>query len=315
MKPLHIIPLAFAGLLCLAQWSPAAPQARTLHAAAVADAPVIDGDLSDDAWYRAGVTGDFVIQDTGQPASQPTVVRALSDLDHLYLAFHCTEPQPDQMQASAVSDNIWGDDCIELNFDPAGGIAQIYQIRVNSIGTKEFLLRGSGRLDPGAIQAAARGGSDHYAIELAVPFSAVGITRSPQVGMRWRVNFERLRTVGGEEGDSWADTGGDWANPEAYGQLVIPGGPLAVEAVGHGSLSVGRRSGAFMTVANHSPAPRGLGFALGDVDAAQLSWDENILLARRTAARVGMDFPVNRSGMRTYRWTLRDAASGALLYS
>jgi len=309
--------LAGAVLLCARGWASPAWHTKVIRAPAVAAPPAIDGDLSDPVWQGAGRAGGFTIADTGEPASEPTLVYALSDLDHLYLAFRCSEPNPGDLRAQAARDNsaVWGDDCIEFNFDPAGGMSQICQLKLNSIGTKEFLLRDYGHLDASAIRAAARLGAREYAIEVALPFWALGIARAPQVGMIWRVNFERLRTVANDEGDTWMPFGNDWANPDLYGELIIPGGPLVVEALGHQPLSVGRPSGAFLQARNRSRAARELQLTVADLAMRRNPSSREVALAGRQTARVPVELPVTRSGERTYRFSLSDRSNGALLYS
>jgi hypothetical protein len=314
-----VVVTAAVAFLCASSCASPARGTKTLRATPVAAPPVIDGDLSDPAWQTAGVSGNFVREETGEPASQPTLVYALSDRDHLYLAFRCTEPKPDNLRASAKRDNssVWGDDCVEFNFDPSGGIGQIYTLKVNSIGTKEFELRGRGHVNPAAVRTAARVGRAQYTVEVALPFSALHITRSREVGMRWRINFERLRTVeGDEEDDDWQYTAGDWANPEVYGQLAIPGGPVVVEAVGHRPLSAGRPSGAFALLANRSGLARDVSVSLTEVTGGkERRWQHPVRLAGAQSRRVPLDFVALSSGVRTYRWVVRDRRSDALLYS
>jgi len=319
MRSSYIIAAATAAFVCVTAWTSPAREKKTLRATPVAVPPVIDGDLSDPAWRTAGVTGDFVLEDTGNPASQQTQVYALSDRDRLYLAFRCAEPKTDRIRATAKRDNssVWGDDCIEFNFDPAGGIGQIYTLKVNSIGTKELELRERGYVNPSAIRTAARVGRGEYAIEVALPFSAFRITRAPGAEMRWRINFERLRTVEGtNEDDDWQYTAGDWANPEVYGQLTIPGGPVAIEAVGHPPLSAGRPSGAFAQLVNRSGAARELSVSLTELTGGkERRWQQKVRLAGGQRKRVPLTFAATSSGPRTYGWAVRDRRSGALLYS
>ena len=53
-----------------------------------AEAPVIDGDLSDAVWAKAQVIDEFyqIEPDTGQPGSERTELRFLYDADNLYIA-------------------------------------------------------------------------------------------------------------------------------------------------------------------------------------------------------------------------------------
>jgi len=304
------------GCGCACAWG--AEEKKSLRATAVSSAPVIDGDLSDSVWRSAGVSGGFRNEDTGAAPSQPTLVYALSDADHLYLGFRCAEPNPEKMHAGATTDNasVWEDDCLEMNFDPTGGSEQIYQLLVNSIGTKEFRLRGASHLEVKDIRAAGRVTADQWTLEIALPFAAVGISRSPQVEMHWRVNFERLRTVEGKDEDlDWQYTAGDWANPNVYGQVVIPGAPLTLEGFGHPPLAAGLPSGGFASLSNHSSEPLDLEVAVTDVTVGAQLASDRVTLSPRQTARVPVDFSFRTGGERRYRWLVRDLATGALLYS
>jgi hypothetical protein len=59
------------------------------------EAPVIDGDLSDAVWAKAAVLDDFrqVEPDTGQPASERTVLRILYDENNLYFGVYLPHPR------------------------------------------------------------------------------------------------------------------------------------------------------------------------------------------------------------------------------
>src|SRR6266850_749041 len=63
------------------------------------EAPIIDGDLSDPVWARAGVLDDFaqVEPDTGRPASERTVLRILYDENNIYFSVYCYDDEPDKI--------------------------------------------------------------------------------------------------------------------------------------------------------------------------------------------------------------------------
>ncbi len=317
MRRLLCLILALLGLVAAVEPALCSTERRVIRATAVASPPVVDGDLSDPVWRQAGVSGGFRNDANGAPATQPSLVYALSDADHLYLAFRCAEPEPGQLKANIGLSNasIWGDDCIEMNFDPAGGMGDIYQFTVNSIGTVELDTREYGHQSLQGVRAAARVGEREWTAELVLPFAAVGIDRSPGVEMHWRVNFERLRTAGGEEDDYWQDTTGEWANPDNYGTLIIPGRPLVVEGVGHALLKAGFRSGAFARLSNRSATPRDLKIEVTDMTGGRELASAEVTLRARQGARLDLDFPVEMGGERLHRWVIRDQATGATLYS
>ncbi len=310
--------LATAALALLCACAPALSFAaqRTLRATPVSSPPVIDGDLSEGAWRQAGVTSGLTNEADGKAARNQTVVYVLSDVEHLYLAFRCAEPEPSLIKAKVDVDNanIWGDDCAEMNFDPTGGMQDIYQFTVNSIGTKELELRGYGHQDLTGVQAAARAGKREWTAELALPFAGVGIKRSPEVEMHWRVNFERLRTIGGEEDDYWQHVQGDWADPAGYGTLVIPGGSLVLEALGLSPLRDGVLGQGSVSLWNRSAVQRQVEVVAEDLTFGTALFRRSASLRPRGKGSVRAAFPVSIGGERELRWTLRDGRTGTRLY-
>ncbi len=324
VKPCALCLVAYAMLAACcgaaADVTPVGVERKTLVATAVDAPPVIDGDLSEAVWRLAEPSGGFVVEDSGRRASQPTELRALSDADNLYLGVVCKEPKPELMRAKVTEDNddIWGDDLIEFNFDPTGMNKAIYQIRVNTLGTKELRVPGVKETKVSALRAAAKIGEDEWRFELAVPFASLGISRRPEVQMRWRINFERLRTVGGDEDDDWQYTAGDWANPEVYGHLVIPGTQVELTEVG--------------AFAKPTPLPGNeTHFLLTDLSASAHDYLVTLFdvtagkqrLAQGSAAvpggrkcRADLSFALTgAAGTRTLLWQVCEAATGNVLYT
>jgi hypothetical protein len=302
-----------------ADLTPVGVERKTLVAATAETPPVIDGDLSDAVWQLAQPSGGFVVESNGRPAAQPTEIRALSDAETLYLAVVCREPLPERLRASVKEDNkdIWGDDCIEFNLDPTGASKGIYQIRVNSAGAKEMTIPGVEASNFHMLRAAAQVGAGEWRFELAVPFRSVGISRSPLAQMRWRINFERLRTVGGDEDDDWQYTAGDWANPDNYGYLVIPGSALEVAAVGLKEPALGPGNESWVAITELAGKQGAYACELSDaVEPSAPRAQATLALAPRQTARADLTFGLRQSveGNRL-RWQVTDATTGALLYA
>jgi hypothetical protein len=83
-------------LLVLVSSISAQDQARNARATRVETAPVIDGNLQDDAWKLAVPIADFIQAEPveGQPASERTEVRIVYDDNTLYLAVMCYDSEP-----------------------------------------------------------------------------------------------------------------------------------------------------------------------------------------------------------------------------
>ena len=67
-------------------------EVRTLDSYRVARAPVIDGNLDDDAWKDAAKTGEFRTLGGKGLSKSKTEVMTCWDTDKLYVAYICHEP-------------------------------------------------------------------------------------------------------------------------------------------------------------------------------------------------------------------------------
>ena len=69
-----------------------------------ADAPVIDGDLSDPGWAQAALIDEFRQRtpDPGAPATERTVARLMYDENNLYIGIYAYDSAPDQLVLRAV---------------------------------------------------------------------------------------------------------------------------------------------------------------------------------------------------------------------
>jgi len=65
----------------------------------VSEAPIIDGDLSDPVWAKAGVIDKFTQKapNPGEPGTERTVLRILYDQNNLYFSFYAYDSHPDQI--------------------------------------------------------------------------------------------------------------------------------------------------------------------------------------------------------------------------
>ena len=72
-------------------------EGKVVHAfRIVSDSPVIDGDLTDEAWTVAEITGDFLQRDpdNGRPMTEATRVQIAYDDTFLYIAVICDDGDP-----------------------------------------------------------------------------------------------------------------------------------------------------------------------------------------------------------------------------
>ena len=192
--------------------------ARLYEASMASSAPVIDGDLSDEAWRDALWTESFVdIRGEDWPAPAWTTRAKLTwDDCCLYVAAELEEPHlwATLAERDAI---IYRDHDFEVFIDPDGDGLAYYELEINALGTEFDLFldrpysRG-GRAHIGwdmvGLRTAVRldgtlnNPSDEdvgWTVEMAIPWSALrppdGFEpgTAPAPGDEWRVNFSRVQ--------------------------------------------------------------------------------------------------------------------------
>ena len=160
-------------------------------------APVIDGDLSDAVWAKAGVIDGItqVDPDRGQPASQRAVLRVLYDEDNLYFSVYCYDTVPGGITARtrARDGNLNSGDAIRIFLDPGLSRRNGYAFEVGPSG---------GRIDA-LIQnntdyltewntiwtERTRIVPDGWTVEIAIPFRSLSFDASKP---DWGFDFTRV---------------------------------------------------------------------------------------------------------------------------
>jgi hypothetical protein len=187
-----------------AQW-PAHP---VLHAVRVASAPIIDGDLSDDAWQKAPEFTDFTQHDPddGKPPTMATSIRIVYDDHAIYFGAKVSDPRP-PTALLARRDTFTQSDFLSFNIDPQhdrlSGAAftitpantQIDSILYNDIGE-------DGSWD-GVWDSAVKIVPDGWVAEVRIPFSQLRFPDKPV--HVWGINITR-RTVRNNEVDRIVNT-------------------------------------------------------------------------------------------------------------
>ncbi|HEY3298465.1 MAG TPA: DUF5916 domain-containing protein [Armatimonadota bacterium] len=151
-------------------------QRTSIPAVQVSDSPKIDGDISDSCWQQAPKVEDFCVVPEQTIPGEKTEAWICYDQENIYVAFHCTESQPDQIlsQQKKRGGNMEGDDQVEFDIDCFNNSHQVIWVNVNSIGTQyEHLQTGDASKIEwlGDWTAAAKRTADGYDVEIAIPFS------------------------------------------------------------------------------------------------------------------------------------------------
>lgn len=200
---------------------------------------VVDGKLDDPAWRGTAWTWGFVLLGSGKPARAQTLFATLYDDRNLYVAVECMEPNVKGIivRHRERDSSVWFDDAVEVFVAPGRSRSRYFQFVVNAAGVKfdcegrKFDGISTDHSWNGNWLAAAKVGRDSWTVELAIPFSTLGLEKPRP----WEVlgfNVCRDRQPGGEgkvfEWSSWAPLVKGFHEPENFGLLVLvpPGAAL-----------------------------------------------------------------------------------------
>lgn len=162
-----------------------------------AQAPVIDGDLSDPVWKKATTFDEFYQLEPheGQPASEYTVVKMAYDQDNLYFAIYAHDKDPSAITAKikARDGAIDKDDIIRIYLDPNMTRRNGYIFEINPLGARrEGLLQNNTDVLYNwntLWSAKAKIVSDGWVVEVAIPFRSISYDPSRH---DWGFDFFRL---------------------------------------------------------------------------------------------------------------------------
>lgn len=188
--------------------------------------PVIDGKLDDAVWQATEPLDEF-LPNLGSGRTKSSVAThawVVYDDSHLYVAFHCEEPTPQQMRVIGEKrdDEIWQGDCVEVFISGGEAPKPYWHFIVNPKGVQwdSTSADNSGddpRFDADWQSAVVIGGKA-WVVEIAIPWNAIGGV--PKAGEKRRANLCRQRRVGDTEWSTWsqvvsgfleADNFGTWA--------------------------------------------------------------------------------------------------------
>jgi len=156
------------------------PSIRAVRIAA-AEAPVIDGDLSDEAWAKAAVIDDFRQRSPNpyEPGTERTVVRILYDENNLYFAFYAYDSTPDQIVARNMQRDgqAFTSDSVMIFLDPGQTRRNAYNFEITAAGGRsdQLELNNTEELTEWdtIFDARARIVGDGWVSEFAIPFKSL----------------------------------------------------------------------------------------------------------------------------------------------
>jgi hypothetical protein len=164
-----------------------------------AEAPQIDGDISDAVWSQAQVI-DKLIQMDPVPLSAPTErteIRILYDANELYFAIHVYERNPDRIAITTMERDIpmRSDDVVRVMLDPRQTHREGYFFEINAAGARRDALILGGLAEVVnkwnmLWRSKSRRVPDGWTAEIALPFR--GLSYDP-ASTTWGMEFSRER--------------------------------------------------------------------------------------------------------------------------
>lgn len=165
----------------------------------------IDGDLSD---WKTPFLGPFVIHDSGQKASQNTMVSLSWNDENLYIAYRSTDSKIVGKSQKKDAQIFNTDDLVEIFLDPDGDGQNYIEIGVNAFSTNyDMLLKcispncggwnTSITFDISGLETASKITPKGFNTEIKIPFSSLqtiknGNFKKPKTGTKWRGNAFRI---------------------------------------------------------------------------------------------------------------------------
>lgn len=221
-----------AVLVCLLVSGSAAAR-KDLGVVLASAPPAVDGVLADPCWQGATAVSGFV-RTNGEAPTEQTTARITWDAANLYVAFSCSEREPVRLRANAAgsdSDEIFGDDNVELFLDTNCDRATYFHFAINSAAAH---YQASCDLTDGSLmrredwnprwKVRARVGPRGWSAEMRVPFASLGVA-APAAGTVWGVNFCRSwRRVDPGEFSTWSGAVA-FNRPKEFGHAVFGHAP------------------------------------------------------------------------------------------
>lgn len=187
-----------------------------------AEAPAMDGWLESPCWRGARWVERFISVETAESIAKSTAAALAWDDECLYLGVKVAEPRMANSRADATAGaGVGDDDGMVLYLNPGLPGIEFLVLAVNARGG--VLLQQMVIDNPGwgnyyprpvdGVRAAARLSGEGWQAEVAIPFSAIGVT--PAAGTDWRGNVCRDDKMG-YDWSYWAlddepyYTFGDW---------------------------------------------------------------------------------------------------------
>ncbi len=218
-------PVGLLSLFAILCW-PVAADSKSGKAVQTTSPPTIDGLIEPDEWASAVLLEDFIQfqPSNGAPSTHRTVGYVLYDREHLYVAVHAYEENPDLITAQLTrrDADLRRDDSIWVFLDTFHDRRTCYFMATNPLGTQaDGRIRDNGRVIDDTWDAtwssASRVHSDGWTAEFAIPLRSVTFKTGKDVS--WGLNIGRTRRANLED-SFWAGPMDNLFRVSQYGELT-----------------------------------------------------------------------------------------------
>ncbi|KIQ14649.1 hypothetical protein RT99_22715 [Flavobacterium sp. MEB061] len=169
------------------------------------DKITIDGDLID---WKTPFLGPFVIHNSGEKATQNTMVSLSWNDENLYIAYRTEDSKIIGSSQKKDSKIYETDDLVEIFLDPDGNGQNYLEIGVNAFSANYDMLikcpssncggwKASMAFDISEMEAVSKTTPEGFCTEIKIPFSSLekiknGNFIQPKIGTKWKGNTFRI---------------------------------------------------------------------------------------------------------------------------
>lgn len=147
--------------------------------------PIVDGDISDEAWNGAEWAGDFVqhMPHSGQTPTLQTRFKVCFDDNHIYLAIESFDNAPDSIVRRMTRRDEMDGDLVQVGFDSYHDQRTAFAFVVNAGGAKgDYIISDNGRTEDATWDpiwwVKTSTGTGSWIAEMKIPFSQLRFDNS-----------------------------------------------------------------------------------------------------------------------------------------
>ncbi len=300
---------------------PAADIKAHIEARYTATPPVIDGELTDEAWQEAESASRFRNRE-GRLINVRTIVKFLCDDENLYIGALLVDPEPEFIRTTATQENLEGirhDDRLDFTFDllnyPSPQ-ATYFSLLMNATGA--ILIEPHRVPNPESLcETAVISERTTLSAELSIPLRVFGLDIL-QAKNLWGVNIHRARGCrrpGGGDDLYWHNPEQPFDDPANFARMVLgPTSEILVSQVRPACEGVGQGNPVTVCVRNLSRTESVVGLsAFVDESAAPSPVVRQVAQMRSTFLRGSYEI-TRHDPKQTVTLNVTDEESGKNLY-